>query len=75
MARLLFLFFFCFLQLYGVYVYLHTPLTFYNPSISAITVVKCAYGGLVELKMRVGINHTNKLEALEAYPLARIEDF
>jgi hypothetical protein len=38
-------------------------------------VLKRAYGWLVESKMRVGINHINKLDFLEAYPLARIKAF
>jgi hypothetical protein len=34
-------------------------------------VLKRSYGRLVEVKMRVRINHINKLDFLEAYPLAR----
>ena len=37
--------------------------------------LKRAYGRLVESKMRVRINHIDKLDFLEAYPLARIEAF
>ena len=37
--------------------------------------LKRAYGRLVELKIRVRINHINKLDFLKAYPLARIEAF
>ena len=43
--------------------------------IGCFAVLKRAYGRLVESKMRVGINHTDKLDFLEAYPLARIEAF
>ena len=37
--------------------------------------LKRAYGRLVESKMRVGINHIDKFDFLEAYPLARIKAF
>ena len=43
--------------------------------IGCFAVLKRAYGRLVESKMRVGINHIDKLDFLEAYPLARIEAF
>ena len=43
--------------------------------IGCFAVLKRAYGRLVESKMRIGINHIDKLEFLEAYPLARIEAF
>jgi hypothetical protein len=35
--------------------------------------LKRSYGRLVETKMRVGVNHIDKLEFLEAYPHARAE--
>jgi hypothetical protein len=38
-------------------------------------VLKRAYSRLVKFKMRNGINHIDKLDFLEAYPLARIEAF
>ena len=43
--------------------------------IGCFAVLKRAYGRLVESKMRVGINHIDKLDFLEAYPLSRIEAF
>ena len=43
--------------------------------IGCFAVVKRSYGRLVEMKMRTGINHIDKLEFLEAYPSARIEAF
>ena len=43
--------------------------------IGCFAVLKRSYGQLVETKMRLGINHINKLDFLEAYPLARIEAF
>jgi hypothetical protein len=43
--------------------------------IGCFAVLKREYGRLVESKIRVGINHINKLDFLEAYPLARIEAF
>jgi hypothetical protein len=43
--------------------------------IGCFAVLERAYGRLVESKMRVGINHIDKLDFLEAYPLARIEAF
>ena len=43
--------------------------------ISCFAVLKRAYSRLVELKMRVGINHIDKLDFLKAYPTARIEAF
>jgi hypothetical protein len=43
--------------------------------IGYFTVLKRAYGRLVESKIRVRINHIDKLDFLEAYPLARIEAF
>jgi hypothetical protein len=33
--------------------------------------LKRAYGGLVEAKMRLGYNHIDKLDFLKAYPAAR----
>ncbi|CDM26623.1 Probable transposable element [Penicillium roqueforti FM164] len=41
--------------------------------IGCFAVVKRSYGRLVEIKMRTGINHIDKLEFLEAYPSVRIE--
>ena len=43
--------------------------------IGCFAVLKRAYGRLVEFKMRSGINHIDKIDFLEAYPLARIEAF
>jgi hypothetical protein len=43
--------------------------------IGCFAVLKRAYGRLVKSKMRVGINHIDKLDFLEAYPLARIKAF
>ena len=37
--------------------------------------LKRAYGKLVERQIRLGINHIDKLDFLEAYPLARVETF
>ena len=38
--------------------------------IGCFAVLKRAYGQIVEMKMRLGINHINKLDFLEAYPHA-----
>ncbi|KAJ5267711.1 hypothetical protein N7478_010519 [Penicillium angulare] len=43
--------------------------------IGCFAVLKRAYGRIVEMKMRNGINHIDKLDFLEAYPSARIEAF
>ena len=43
--------------------------------IGCFAVLKRSYGQLVETKMRLGINHIDKLDFLEAYPHARIEAF
>ncbi|RJE17767.1 Pogo transposable element, partial [Aspergillus sclerotialis] len=43
--------------------------------IGCFAVLKRSYGRLVETKMRVGINHIDKLEFLEAYPHARADAF
>jgi hypothetical protein len=43
--------------------------------IGCFAVLKRAYGRLVESKMRARINHIDKLDFLEAYPLARIDAF
>ncbi|OQD91366.1 hypothetical protein PENVUL_c284G00185, partial [Penicillium vulpinum] len=43
--------------------------------IGCFAVLKRSYGRLVETKMRNGINYIDKLDFLEAYPLARIEAF
>jgi hypothetical protein len=37
--------------------------------------LKCAYGGLVEQKMRLGCNHIDKFNFLKAYPAAHLEVF
>ena len=41
-------------------------------NIGCFAVLKRSYSGLVETKMRLGINHIDKLDFLEAYPHARI---
>ena len=43
--------------------------------IGRFAVLKRAHGRVVEMKMRNGINHIDKFDCLEAYPLARIEAF
>ena len=43
--------------------------------IGCFAVLKRSYGRMVETKMRNGINHIDKLDFLEVYPLARIEAF
>jgi hypothetical protein len=43
--------------------------------IGCFAVLKRLYGRLVETKMRLGINHIDKLDFLEAYPFARIEAY
>lgn len=43
--------------------------------IGCFAILKRSYGRLVETKMRLGINHIDKLDFLEAYPLARIEAY
>jgi hypothetical protein len=43
--------------------------------IGCFAVLKRVYGRLVEMKTRNGINHIDKFDFLEAYPLARIEAF
>lgn len=43
--------------------------------IGCFAVLKRSYGQLVETKMRLGLNHIDKLDFLEAYPHARIEAF
>ena len=43
--------------------------------IGCFAVLKRAYGQMVEMKMRLGINHIDKLDFLEAYPHARIEAY
>jgi hypothetical protein len=43
--------------------------------IGCFAVLKRAYGRLIESKMRARINHVDKLDFLEAYPIARIEAF
>jgi hypothetical protein len=43
--------------------------------IGCFAVLKRSYGRLIESKIRVQINHVDKLDFLEAYPSARIEAF
>ena len=43
--------------------------------ISCFTVLKRSYGRMVEFKIQNRVNHINKLDFLEAYPLARIKAF
>ena len=43
--------------------------------IGCFAVLKRSYGRVVEVKMRNGVNHIDKFDFLEAYPLARIEAF
>jgi hypothetical protein len=43
--------------------------------IGCFSVLKRAYGGLVEKRMRNGINHIDKLDFLAAYPTARAEAY
>ncbi|EKV14532.1 hypothetical protein PDIG_32460 [Penicillium digitatum PHI26] len=43
--------------------------------IGCFAVLKRSYGQLVEKKMRLGVNHIDKLDFLEAYPVARLEAF
>ena len=43
--------------------------------IGCLAVLKRSYGQMVETKMRLGINHIDKLDFLKAYPHARIEAF
>ena len=43
--------------------------------IGCFAVLKHSYGRLIESKMRVRINHIDKLDFLEAYPSTRIEAF
>ena len=43
--------------------------------IGCFAVLKRSYSRIVESKMRLGINHIDKLDFLEAYPSARIETF
>ena len=38
--------------------------------IGCFAVLKRAYSQMVEIKMRLGINHIDKLDFLEAYPQA-----
>lgn len=44
-------------------------------NISCFAVLKRSYGRLVETNLRLGINHIDKLDFLEAYPRARFEAF
>lgn len=43
--------------------------------VGCFAVLKRSYGRLVENKMRLGINHIDKLDFLNAYPTARAEAF
>ena len=43
--------------------------------VGCFAVLKRSYGRMVETKMRVGINHIDKLDFLEVYPFTRIEAF
>lgn len=43
--------------------------------IGCFAVLKRSYGGLVDQKIRLGINHIDKLDFLAAYPEARISAF
>jgi hypothetical protein len=43
--------------------------------IGCFAVLKRAYSRLVEVRMRCGSNHVDKLDFLEAYPAARMEAF
>ncbi|KAJ5129197.1 uncharacterized protein N7515_005236, partial [Penicillium bovifimosum] len=43
--------------------------------VGCFAVLKRSYGRFVEMKMRNRIDHIDKLDFLEAYPLARIETF
>ena len=43
--------------------------------IGCFAVLKRSYGRLIESKIRININHIDKLDFLEAYPSARIEAF
>ena len=43
--------------------------------VSVFAVLKRAYGGLVEQRMRLGFNTIKKLDFLDAYPTARAEAF
>ena len=43
--------------------------------IGCFAALKRSYGRLIETKMRLRINHVDKLDFLEAYPSARIEAF
>jgi hypothetical protein len=43
--------------------------------ISCFAVLKRSYGSLVDQKMRLGINHIDKLDFLAAYPQARVDAF
>ena len=43
--------------------------------IGCFAVLKRAYSRIVETKMRLAINHIDKLDFLEAYPHARLEAY
>ena len=43
--------------------------------IGCFAVLKRSYGQMVEIKMRNGVNHIDKLDFLAAYPSARTEAY
>jgi hypothetical protein len=43
--------------------------------IGCFSILKRAYGGLVEQRMRIGINHIDKIDFLTAFPHARAETY
>ena len=43
--------------------------------IRCFAVLKRSYGGLIDQKMRLGINHIDKLDFLAAYPQVRVDTF
>lgn len=43
--------------------------------IGCFAVLKRSYSRLVDSKMRLGVNHIDKLDFLEAYPSARVDSF
>ena len=53
----------------------HSLLLLQPLDIGCFAVLKRSYGGLVDEKMRLGINHIDKLDFLMAYPTARDSAF
>ncbi|KAL2695218.1 hypothetical protein AAEP93_003971 [Penicillium crustosum] len=53
----------------------HPPHLLQPLDMGCFAVLKRSYGRMIETMMRNGINHIDKLDFLEAYPLARIEAF